>query len=118
MDILRFVRWWWNKKSTFTRTIYIVWIWIGCLILMMFIIGLKGFLIWIGMSLLCALGIVLCKAYSAIRYQWLMFQHERDLEAQRIIAKLSGTTPPSLKDGAARLIDALRVRSWRGPKPP
>lgn len=94
MDILRFIKWWWNKKNYYDKVFTASIGWTLMLFPNMYFFGSIGFQIFFIGILLCVVGFFLNQLRISLMEQWDRFQEEREYEARVIIARLDGTSIP------------------------
>jgi hypothetical protein len=118
MDILRFVKWWWNQRNSSERLITFFLSSFVVLFIGIYFFGLKALLLYLAGIVTCLIGFLLNQLRIAIMEQWDKFQVEREREAQQIIARLGGRAVPIENDPIREsLIDKISARSRKGPKP-
>ena len=96
MRVIKFAKWWWNKKDLFERTVASVLV-IGVIpsVIASIWIGKQALLILVFVMLSAIAGWALYGLFYAMRNTWNRFVDENPPEEVAIIRKLKGIPTPS-----------------------
>lgn len=90
MELLKFLAWWWGKRDGPERAGSVFIFLMVSIVPMCLLFGVKGLVIvLITLLSLVVLGVVWLFCF-AVKEQWIKYHKEKELEAQRIIDRLSG----------------------------
>ena len=108
MNFLRFIKWWWNKRSDLGKIAIGFWSYLILMVIGVFIWGPKIFDIFILSMVVFAFGYLIKMIWDHFYKQWNKFHEEREEEAKEIMNRLGGTDGDFDKD-VARMIQNRRT---------
>lgn len=97
MEILKFIKWWWNNRDTPEKFLAVFLTMVVLLPLNIWLFGPVSLLVFFGILLTILFVSALYSLIKGIKNQWLTYKKVQEEEAQEIVDRLAGRSSSHFK---------------------